>query len=224
MSSSLNNRPFGHNIDYNMPLLAVDILVRLVAHPSLTKTLQFTQVQRFLEFTRRIWPEIVGKKGVVPDILPSHTAAFLSAVLGLSMEQTALSWIAFSDMSAVFQTDPIPLQLDDAFRLHDNDNRIGISDTSFATLYFIHQSSGAESLNPPSTTCPRPECCNKSLSHPSVVESRLYTLHRGILPVFSQLLYCRGEYKFVGFLLRPDIDLHNVKPVTTPITLFEEKG
>ncbi|KAJ7334052.1 hypothetical protein DFH08DRAFT_785131 [Mycena albidolilacea] len=78
-------------------------------------------------------------------------------------------------MAAVFHTDPIPLQLNDAFRLHGNDNKIS-----------------AESLNLPSRTCPRPECRNKTLSHPSVVESRLYTLHRGILPVFSQSFYCRS--------------------------------
>jgi hypothetical protein len=117
-----------------MPVLAFDILTRLVAHPSLAESLQFTQVQRFLEFTRRIWPEIVGKNGVAPDILPSHTAIFLSSVLGLSPELVALSWVTFSDMAAVFHTDPIPLQLDDAFRLHGNDNKISMSRNFCLTL------------------------------------------------------------------------------------------
>lgn len=34
-------------------------------------------------------------------------------------------------------------------------------------------------------------CESHKLGEPSVVEARLYTLHRGILPAFSKSLYCR---------------------------------
>ncbi|KAJ6561919.1 hypothetical protein B0H19DRAFT_1143016 [Mycena capillaripes] len=158
-----------------MPVLATDILTRLLAHPTLAQTLQFTQVQRFLEFTRRIWPEIVSKTGAVPTVLPPHTAAFLSSVLSLSPELITLSWLAFGDMAATFYNDPIAVSLDDAFRLHSNDHHIG-----------------AEPLKPPIRSCVHPECCNATLKEPRVVEARLYTLNRGVLPVFSTSLYCRS--------------------------------
>jgi hypothetical protein len=107
-----------------MPLLAVEILTRLLAHPLLAQSLQFTQIQRFLEFTRRLWPEIVSKTGGVPTVLPPHVAAFLSSVLSLSPELITLSWLAFGDMAATFYHDPTPVSLDDAFRLHSNDHHI----------------------------------------------------------------------------------------------------
>ncbi|KAJ6595275.1 hypothetical protein B0H10DRAFT_1960552 [Mycena sp. CBHHK59/15] len=157
-----------------MPVLAVDILARLVAHSSLGKTLQFTQVQRFLEFTRRMWPEIVGKTGGMPVVLPPHPAAFLLSVLSLPPDIIALSWLVFSDIAATFHQDPIPPSLDDGFRLHGDDHRIG-----------------AEPLNPPVHVCPRPGCNHMTLGEASVVEARLYTLNRGVLPVFSRSLYCR---------------------------------
>ncbi|KAJ7076951.1 hypothetical protein C8R43DRAFT_966144 [Mycena crocata] len=133
-----------------MAFLAVDILTRLLAHPSLATTLQFQQVQRFLEFTRRIWPEIVGKSGVLPA-LPAHPAAFLSAVLQLPPEIIALSWVAFSDIADSFQQDPgpVPPSIDDSFRLHADNHQIG-----------------AEPLVPPVNSCPRVgcqhhECCTR---------------------------------------------------------------
>ncbi|KAJ7623919.1 hypothetical protein DFH06DRAFT_1340239 [Mycena polygramma] len=156
-----------------MPVLAVDILSRLVAHKRLAETLQFTEVQRFLEFTHRIWPEIVDKAGRIPVLLPLHAAAFLSSVLSLPPDIIALSWLAFSDMAATLQNDPIPASLDDAFRIHGNDHRIG-----------------AETLNPPVHLCTGPSCNNATLGEPIVADARLYTLQRGVLPVFSKSLYC----------------------------------
>lgn len=108
-----------------MPVLAVDVLSRLIAHPTLAKTLQFQQVQRLLEFTRRIWPEIVGNTGVVPVLLPPHATAFLSSVLRLPHDIIALSWLAFSDVAASLQQDPVEPSLNDEFCLHTNDHRIG---------------------------------------------------------------------------------------------------
>ncbi|KAJ7492057.1 hypothetical protein FB451DRAFT_1021989, partial [Mycena latifolia] len=51
---------------------------------------------------------------------------------------------------------------------------------------------GAETLVPPVSFCLRPSCNSAHLSEKRVVEARLYTLRRGILPVFSKSLYCRG--------------------------------
>ncbi|KAJ6609392.1 hypothetical protein B0H10DRAFT_1813877, partial [Mycena sp. CBHHK59/15] len=51
---------------------------------------------------------------------------------------------------------------------------------------------GAEPLNPPVHVCPRPGCNHMTLGEASVVEARLYTLNRGVLPVFSRSLYCRS--------------------------------
>ncbi|KAJ7238239.1 hypothetical protein C8J57DRAFT_1087014, partial [Mycena rebaudengoi] len=53
------------------------------------------------------------------------------------------------------------------------------------------QALGTETIGPPITSCTHPSCDSAHLGEPSVVEARLYTLHRGILPVFSKSLYCR---------------------------------
>ncbi|KAJ7086968.1 hypothetical protein C8R44DRAFT_650414, partial [Mycena epipterygia] len=47
---------------------------------------------------------------------------------------------------------------------------------------------GAEPLLPPISTC---LFCPGALDEEKVVEGRLYTLHRGILPIWSKSLYCR---------------------------------
>ncbi|KAJ7367255.1 hypothetical protein DFH08DRAFT_1005692, partial [Mycena albidolilacea] len=48
---------------------------------------------------------------------------------------------------------------------------------------------GAEPLLPPLSHC---SDCKSDLKEEKVVEARLYTLHRGVLPVFSKSWYCRG--------------------------------
>ncbi|KAJ7169095.1 hypothetical protein C8R43DRAFT_876347, partial [Mycena crocata] len=52
---------------------------------------------------------------------------------------------------------------------------------------------GAEPLVPPVNSCPRVGCQRhgKTLTDTIDVEARLYTLHRGVLPVFSRSMYCR---------------------------------
>ncbi|KAJ7037512.1 hypothetical protein C8F04DRAFT_1180556 [Mycena alexandri] len=108
-----------------MPVLAVEVLNRLVAHPQLVLNLQFQQVIRFLGFTRRIWPEIVGTSEVIPTILPLPAAAFLSSALVVPPEIITLCWVAFADIAATLQQDPLPPPLDDSFRLHADSHRIG---------------------------------------------------------------------------------------------------
>ncbi|KAJ7016595.1 hypothetical protein C8F04DRAFT_506465 [Mycena alexandri] len=51
---------------------------------------------------------------------------------------------------------------------------------------------GLNRLVPPVTKCPRSGCDHKLLGEAVAVEARLYTLHRGVLPVFSKSLYCRS--------------------------------
>jgi hypothetical protein len=51
---------------------------------------------------------------------------------------------------------------------------------------------GAEAILPPMKTCPRDGCGHAHLSETRRVESRLYTLRRGVLPVFSVSTYCRS--------------------------------
>ncbi|KAF7364569.1 hypothetical protein MVEN_00325900 [Mycena venus] len=128
-----------------MPALAIDILNRLVAHPKLAQTLQLQQIQRLLEFTRRIWPEIVGQTGVVPVVLPPQVVAFLSPVLRLPHDIIALSWLAFSDIAAAFQQDPIEPSLDDEFRLHANDHQIDCH-TRYYPNYFVQQASNPAAM------------------------------------------------------------------------------
>ncbi|KAK6984199.1 hypothetical protein R3P38DRAFT_2576236 [Favolaschia claudopus] len=176
-----------------MSILAVDILKRLLAHESLAQSLQFAQVQRFLDFTRRVWPEILDR-GAVPLALPLHIVAFLSAVLGLSPELVKLSWVAFKDIAEAYQKEPIELDLDDAFRLHGNDHHVGEFFFVSCLSPLLHPIyAGAEAINPPISHCHRPECCKQLLTDPSVVEARLYTLTRGVLPVYSRSLYCRSS-------------------------------
>ncbi|KAJ7369119.1 hypothetical protein DFH08DRAFT_678248, partial [Mycena albidolilacea] len=49
---------------------------------------------------------------------------------------------------------------------------------------------GANTLGPPLSFCSRPSCDSRKLTKESLVEARLYTLRRGILPVFSRSLKC----------------------------------
>ncbi|KAJ7455282.1 hypothetical protein B0H11DRAFT_1739867, partial [Mycena galericulata] len=50
---------------------------------------------------------------------------------------------------------------------------------------------GAEITRPPHKTCPRHGCNHTFLGEEKKSESRLYTLHRGVVPVFSTSTYCR---------------------------------
>ncbi|KAJ7266509.1 hypothetical protein C8J57DRAFT_1617471 [Mycena rebaudengoi] len=169
-----------------MALLAVPILEHLLAHPRLAETLQFTQVQRFLEFTKRIWAEIVAKDQIVPTILPPHIRDFLVSVLILEPSLVELCWLAFSDLATTFQQDLSPASLDDGFRMHANEHCIG-----------------AESIMPPMEHCSRATCNHTRLGEERVVGIQaLYTASRcsaGVLqiPLLSQRPTVRrvaGEY------------------------------
>lgn len=55
---------------------------------------------------------------------------------------------------------------------------------------------GAETFYPPHRICTRDTCPwnqnQNALTDPIPVECRLFTLQRGVLPVVSTSLYCRG--------------------------------
>ncbi|KAJ7778015.1 hypothetical protein DFH07DRAFT_766229 [Mycena maculata] len=135
-----------------MTFLAVDILTRLVAHPSLAQNLKFTEIQRF---RHRIWPEIVGKSSILPVVIPPHAAGLLLTVLNLRPDIIALSWLAFSDFAESYHINP---PLGDGFQLHAVDHKIGPRHSS--------QKLGAEPLVPPVNLCPRSTCNKQTLTDP----------------------------------------------------------
>ena len=105
--------------------LGKDVLGRLLAHPSLRDTLTWTQVQRFIQFSRRLWPEILGPSASAPQILPLEICGFLSSVLGLDHNLVQLCWTAFGDMVSSLDPGPNHSQDDDMFRVHGNEHGVG---------------------------------------------------------------------------------------------------
>jgi hypothetical protein len=107
-----------------MAPLGRDVLERLLAHPSLYESLTWVQVQRFLDFSRRILPEIQQSSSTLPLVLPQHAAGFLAVVLGVEKSRVQLCWTAFSDMIPTLDTAE-QTSADDLFRVHGHDFHIG---------------------------------------------------------------------------------------------------
>ncbi|KAK6997064.1 hypothetical protein R3P38DRAFT_3065783 [Favolaschia claudopus] len=78
-------------------VLAQTILEQILAHTSLKENLQFHEVVRFLDFTRRIWVEVVPPEENPPLELPANVARLLAAVLNLEHATVQLMWVAFRD-------------------------------------------------------------------------------------------------------------------------------
>ncbi|KAJ7764575.1 hypothetical protein DFH07DRAFT_770429 [Mycena maculata] len=179
----------------NLP--AAQILERLLAHESLYHNLRYSDIQRFFELTYRLWPEIRGvQMGIVGDAvivpgavgvdvgsvdrpndwplsLPAPVCDLLASVLQLDTSLIQLTWHAFGDIAEAAYNGPPQPSVDNIFRIHGRTQKLG-----------------AEPLRPPITSCLK---CQHGLGKESIVEGRLYTLHRGILPIFSKSLYCRRE-------------------------------
>ena len=85
-------------ITCTMGPLAAQVLECLMTHARLHETLTWPQVQRFLDFTHRILPEIRGSSESLPLILPPHTCGFLAMVVSLDQSLIQLCWTAFSDL------------------------------------------------------------------------------------------------------------------------------
>lgn len=103
---------------------ALEVLRRLQTYPSLANNLQFSQVQRFLDLVKRLWPEIVPPQCSRPVILPDAITGFLSSVLSLDVTLVHLSWHAFGDLGESFYCD-VPPSIDDDFRLHGQEYKLG---------------------------------------------------------------------------------------------------
>ncbi|KIM76724.1 hypothetical protein PILCRDRAFT_77520 [Piloderma croceum F 1598] len=157
-----------------MAPLGRQVLECLLAHPSLRDTLTWPQVQRFLDFARRILPEIRGSFEALPLALPPHVCGFLGVMLSLEESLIQLCWTAFSDMILLLEGEVSAMSDDDLFRVHGHEFAIG-----------------TEQILPPMSKCPKSGCNNGHLTESRKVESRLYTLKRGVLPVYSLSTYCR---------------------------------
>ncbi|KAJ6476418.1 hypothetical protein C8R45DRAFT_379283 [Mycena sanguinolenta] len=155
--------------------LAVQVLERLLAHDSLKENLQFIHIQRLLDFFNRLWPEIVPPQQSRPSSLPLPITNFLASALDLEPSLIHLVWCAFGDLAEASYAAGPPPSLDDLFRIHAHPYKLG-----------------AENLSPPVSYCVHPGCNSNPLGEPSVVEGRLYTLRRGVLPIFSKSTYCRS--------------------------------
>ncbi|KAJ7858746.1 hypothetical protein B0H13DRAFT_2571333, partial [Mycena leptocephala] len=108
----------------------------------------------------------------MPTSLPPLVSDFLAAALELDSGRIQLIWSAFSDLAEAAHNTSAQPHLDDIFRLHSHTH-----------------STGAEPLLPPISCCLH---CQSNLGEEKTVEGRLYSLHRGVLPIFSKSLYCRS--------------------------------
>lgn len=114
--------------------LSRDVLERLLAHPSLQDSLTWTQVQRFIRFTGKLWHEILGTSSTPPPLLPQNICGFLSSVLDLEGARVQLCWTAFGDMILSLIDDPRHIPDDDLFRIHGHEFHLGLSRVDFRCL------------------------------------------------------------------------------------------
>jgi hypothetical protein len=169
--------------------IAIRVIQRLLAHESLSGSLQFVQIQRFFELTHRLWSEIVRPGQPMPTSLPPLVSDFLAAALELDSGRIQLIWSAFSDLAEAAHNTSAQPHLDDIFRLHSHTHSTGLSLIYLELNSTYSQSNpGAEPLLPPISCCLH---CQSNLGEEKTVEGRLYSLHRGVLPIFSKSLYCR---------------------------------
>jgi hypothetical protein len=108
-----------------MTLLGRDVLACLSRHPALLEHLTWQQINRFLNFARKIWPEIIGSSKSLPLNLPQHAAGFLSSVLGLELSLIELCWIAFRELVSKIEETQDSVVEDDLFRIHGRQHQIG---------------------------------------------------------------------------------------------------
>ncbi|KAJ7362919.1 hypothetical protein DFH08DRAFT_799939 [Mycena albidolilacea] len=116
-----------------------------------------------------MWPEIAPPGKLCPVMLPSPVAAFIASMQALDIDIIHLTLHAFADLAEAYHLENL-ISLDDRFQVHAQER--------------------AESLGPPVLFCMH---CSlpQALAEESVLEGHLYTLHCGVLPVYSKSLYCR---------------------------------
>ncbi|KAJ7143234.1 hypothetical protein C8R46DRAFT_1233011 [Mycena filopes] len=106
---------------------AIALLQQLLQHPSLQTNLQFYHIQRFFELTTRLWLEIVPPNKARPAILPLPIAAFLSSVLDLDPALIQLTWTTFSDLAQEAILNSNSLLMDDNFKQHGHEYKLGMT-------------------------------------------------------------------------------------------------
>ncbi|KAF8579378.1 hypothetical protein K439DRAFT_1620562 [Ramaria rubella] len=162
----------------SMATLANEFLQRLTDHPSLRDTITFEFLQRFIHLTHKLCPEIISLHvNPVPDTiqLPLHVERFLSSVTAVDISVVKLCWIAFGDL-ILKDRDTLIISSDgDIFREHGHEYHIG-----------------AEHLRPPSRTCSKVQCQGHHLVDERKTEGQLFTLRRGVLPVWAVSSYCKN--------------------------------
>ncbi|KAI4524967.1 hypothetical protein K525DRAFT_192646 [Schizophyllum commune Loenen D] len=135
------------------------------------------QTTLFVRLCHRLEPQIYasGATAAATQELPDNISAFLAAVLGQDEDTIRLCWHAIRNILP--ELDSADGQEEDTlFRVHAPDHSVS-----------------TESLLPPSLVCTAHECRGRRLyaKHASV-KARIFTLRRGVLPVFEQPLTCRG--------------------------------
>jgi hypothetical protein len=109
-----------------MALLVKEVLDCLNAYPALREMLTWQQIHRFLNFCRRIWPEIMVLENArqPPLTLPQHVSRFLASVLHLDEASVQLCWTAFRDVVLRLEDSGSTVLEDDLFRVHGRANMI----------------------------------------------------------------------------------------------------
>ncbi|KAK6984509.1 hypothetical protein R3P38DRAFT_2575937 [Favolaschia claudopus] len=195
----------------NSPL-AVELLYRLASHEALASTLTWGQLRGCTAISKKLWPEIMlGRRDTEspPENLPAKIRDFLGCALDLEQTLVQQTWTVLANSIQGFTLDQSLLD-DDLFR-----------------MYGVQQELGAEMIFPPYTHCTETTCRATFLTDPARVEARLFTLHRGVLPVFSVSTYCRTcltryylNYKIRGASSRESV--HEFYPGVPEILHIQE--
>jgi hypothetical protein len=108
-----------------MSLLGREVLECLAENPSLYESLTWQQIHRFLNLSRKIWPEIIGASNLPPNSLPRHASGFLGSVLSLDTATIQLCWTTFRELILRSEEAGTTVNDDDLFRIHGRENTIG---------------------------------------------------------------------------------------------------
>lgn len=137
-----------------------------------------------------------------PEQLPANVLAYLEDWIKLESRVLARLWIDIRPYIHTLSDTDYRREVDDSFRMTGRAHGLGSSDPVQSIVYPTHFRLllGAENLSPPTLRCIRPECPVPGgglLAVPITVECRLYSLHRGVLPLQSTSTYCAGTHYLI---------------------------
>lgn len=137
-----------------------------------------------------------------PEQLPANVLAYLEDWIKLEPRVLARLWIDIRPYIHTLSDTDYRREVDDSFRMTGRAHGIGGSDHLQSIVHSTHFRLllGAENLSPPTLRCIRPECPVPGgglLAVPITVECRLYSLHRGVLPLQSTSTYCAGTHHLI---------------------------